>query len=103
MGRSVRSLLSEKGRQYKHDVCGAVLAARAAKGISNSVAVTITLFAPDRRRRDVDNYAKSTLDALVNAGVLVDDSQVKDLRLKWGEVTKGGKALVEIKPMEPTQ
>jgi Holliday junction resolvase RusA-like endonuclease len=42
------------------------------------VAVELSLFRRDRRRVDVDNLAKTVLDALIGQ-VLVDDAQVQRL------------------------
>jgi crossover junction endodeoxyribonuclease RusA len=44
------------------------------------VAVTLRLWFPDRRRRDIDNSAKSILDGL-NGVAYADDSQVADLHV----------------------
>lgn len=96
---SVRALLSADGRQYKTDVGIETVRQRAPRGIAAPVAIHVTLHAPDNRRRDVDNYAKGLLDALVEADVLDDDSQVKDLHLVWGNVQRGGKAVVSIRPL----
>lgn len=93
------TLLSEKGREYKKAVLRAVIAQRCAKGVQGNIQVEIKFFAPDNRRRDVDNYPKALLDGLVEAGVMKDDSLVRDLRLTWGEVTSGGKAVVTIRGM----
>jgi crossover junction endodeoxyribonuclease RusA len=59
--------------------------------------VMITLFPPDKRIRDLDNFAKSTLDALCQAKCFVDDSQIDLLILRRGSIYKGGKAEVAIK------
>ena len=45
----------------------------------------------------MDNYAKSLLDSLVKANVLEDDSLIRDLRLVWGDILSGGKAVVTIR------
>ena len=102
IGRSVRSMISAKGRAYAKDVCKAVMAQGAARGISKPCRVTVTLFPPDRRRRDADNHGKATLDSLVNAGVIVDDgcSVVRSVTLCWGDVVKGGRAVVRIDEAE---
>ena len=106
-GYSVRSMISAKGREYKQTVCREVLAQRAHLGITTPVRMYIAFCPTDRRRRDVDNYAKALFDSLVEAKVLEDDSLIRDLRLVWGEVTPGGRAVVTIRkmavPPEPPQ
>jgi Holliday junction resolvase RusA-like endonuclease len=39
----------------------------------------MTQHPPDKRRRDIDNPVKATLDALVHWGVLHDDSCIVEL------------------------
>ena len=41
---------------------------------------------PDKRRADVANLEKAVSDLLVRAGILADDSQIVDLRLRWADV-----------------
>ena len=53
--------------------------------------VQIELRFPTKRATDIDNYAKAALDALVQAKVLEDDSQIDELRLL--RVPSAGKAL----------
>ena len=62
MGKRVATLISAPGRKYTTAVLGEVLRQKAAMRINHHVAVTIMLHAPDKRRRDVDNYAKSLVD-----------------------------------------
>lgn len=62
--------------------------------------VCVTLCPPDNRRRDEDNFAgKALFDALTKAGVWGDDSQIRRKVTEWGEVVKGGRVVVEIRPM----
>jgi Holliday junction resolvase RusA-like endonuclease len=49
-----------------------------------------------RRRRDIDNLLKCTLDSLEHARVFADDSQVDELYIERGEVTPGGALAIEI-------
>lgn len=46
------------------------------------LSLTILLFPPDKRRRDVDNIIKSTSDSLQHAGVFEDDFQIDVLHVE---------------------
>ena len=50
------------------------------------LSMTMTLFPPDKRRRDLDNAFKAPLDALAHAGVYEDDSQIDVLTIRRGAV-----------------
>ena len=79
-----RVLISKDGRRYREAV--AAVARRAGSPtFAEPVEVSLDLFPPDNRRRDVDNSRKSTLDALTCARVYEDDSLIRKLT-----VTKNG-------------
>lgn len=40
---------------------------------------------PNKRRRDVGNLEKVPSDTLARWGVMEDDSQIVDIRLRWGQ------------------
>lgn len=44
-------------------------------------AVVIVAYMPDKRKRDLDNIIKPTLDALTHAGAWDDDSQVDSITI----------------------
>lgn len=67
-----------------------------ALGIEQRLCVSILLYPPDRRVRDLDNYFKALLDALTHTNLWLDDSQIDELRIVRGEVKKGGECLVRI-------
>ena len=93
----VRVLLSRKGREYKMAVQHACAAAGiAGKRITHDVAIVISLYPPDRRRRDIDNSVKPLLDALTSAGVWLDDSQVCELTVKRMAIVRGGSVDMQI-------
>lgn len=58
------------------------------------IALHITVYPPDARRRDLDNLIKSAQDALQHAGVFKDDSQIDDLHVTRGVVRKGNAYMV---------
>ena len=63
------------------------------------VAVSIVLYPPDRRRRDLDNILKAVLDALVHAGVLQDDSQVAELHVVRREARRPGSVEIRVEAL----
>lgn len=60
--------------------------------------MVIELDRPDKRGRDVSNYAKAVEDSLVLSRVIRDDSDALSLMLKWSDRKpgKGAEAKVEI-------
>ena len=103
----VQTYISADGKAFKRKVAKAVhiQLGREPEPIMGHCRLYVALHAPDRRRRDVDNYAKALLDSLTEAGMWADDSQIQDLRLVWGAVLPGGKAVVTIRqlPAAPEQ
>ncbi len=91
-----RTLISRGGRAFRHSVCY-ILAAKKCKPIAGPLEVTITVYPPDRRRRDVDNVQKALLDALQHGGAYADDSQIVRLAIEKGPPVEGGKTIVRIK------
>lgn len=100
IGRSVRTIVSQEGREYKVAVWTACLEQGAPKGIQGKVALKIKLEPPDKRKRDIDNCCKALLDALTYSGVWIDDSQVDDLHIYRADVVPNGRVTVEIWRMD---
>ena len=67
--------------------------------ITVPVAVDYKFGKPNNRRADVANLEKAVSDLLVRAGILVDDSQIIDLRLRWAAVEG---VVVTIRPARTT-
>lgn len=93
-----RHLLSEAGRAYRQAVKTMLDGSMPNGPIVDRIAVDIIAYAPDKRRRDLDNLHKGLLDSLTHAGVWADDSQIDDLRIRRA-TTLGGRVEVSITPM----
>jgi crossover junction endodeoxyribonuclease RusA len=90
-------ILSEKGRAYRRFVMEQCLLQRVYT-FTGPIKVEIVAFRPDNRKRDLDNLLKAVLDGMAKALVYEDDSQIRDLRIRWGE-TIGGMLKVKIEEM----
>lgn len=93
-----RKVLGPKGREFRTKV---------AEYIKNHnldgyftehdrLEMVINMYPPDRRKRDVDNINKPTLDALEGAGFFPDDCQIDDLRTIRRSPVKGGRLDIEV-------
>ena len=75
--------LSAKGRDYKKAVL-ATLKGLSLDGeaLTGRLKVRLELSAPTKRKYDIDNRIKATLDALQSAGFIVDDEQIDVISVK---------------------
>lgn len=87
--KSGRVYLREAGKQYRKDVATVVAMSKRKRFEGARVAVHAIIYAPDRRRRDLDNTGKALFDSITHAGIWDDDSQIDDLRITRGKVMKG--------------
>ena len=92
-----RTLISREGRTFRKNVCALLGGGGPRKPPAGGrIALCMDAFPPDRRRRDLDNIAKSVLDALEHAGVYKDDSQVDLLVTRRRGPVKGGRLDIRI-------
>ncbi|WP_393950262.1 RusA family crossover junction endodeoxyribonuclease [Kluyvera intermedia] len=98
-----RHLVSADDRKYQSATSAAIIEQlrRPPKPSTEQAAVEITLYPPDARRRDLDNYNKALFDALTHAGVWEDDSQVKRMLVEWGPIVPKGRVEITIRKYEP--
>lgn len=88
-------MISKKGREFTKQV-EALCIEHVGAFSDGRLSVSIHLYPPDKRRRDIDNYIKAAFDAITKAGVWGDDEQVDVLHVYRREIVKGGKAEVKI-------
>lgn len=93
-------LISASGRSFRSNALADIMEQlrRAPEPITVNVAVSVILYPPDKRPRDLDNYLKAAFDSLTHAGVWVDDKQIKRFEVEWGPLTKRGKTEITINP-----
>ena len=100
MGGRPRTLISERGRQYRQAVIDICRGLAIRQTLVGPLVCTVDLYPPCRRRRDCDNFLKGLLDALTHARVYDDDSQIVDLRIRMHPKKPPGIARVELGPLE---
>ncbi len=65
--------------------------------------VSVAIFPPDRRRRDVDNPLKAGLDSLTHAKVFHDDCQIDHLEVIRKSVQPGaGRVIATFEEISET-
>lgn len=95
-GGHATAIISASGRAFRGVVKSAVGFVHPDRRLTGRLSVTVELFPPDRRRRDIDNYIKALLDAITHAGVWEDDSQIDCISVFRCSRVAGGKTIVEI-------
>lgn len=60
------------------------------------ICVALTMFPPDKRKRDIDNFTKCVIDQMQAFKVFDDDSQIDSLLIIRKQVVKGGKILAVV-------
>ena len=100
MGKIARNILSKAGRTYRERAMAAIIeSGHHGKGLDGKVSLSLILSAPDKRRRDLDNFLKPVLDALTHGKVYEDDYQVDELRVVRGPIVPKGIVMVELRPV----
>jgi crossover junction endodeoxyribonuclease RusA len=95
-----RNLISEEGRAFRSAVDAVVRQARARKAMAFPLEVRVAAYPPDRRKRDLDNLLKATLDALQSSGVYLNDNQIESLSIYRAEPVAGGQLEVQITALD---
>lgn len=97
-----RVLISKNGRDYRRAILETCLVLNPGK-LSGPLSATVDLYPPCNRRRDVDNYNKGLFDALGEAGLYEDDSQIIDLRIRMHPKKPPGCVVVTLRETSDIQ
>lgn len=100
-GGKVIKYITKSGKEYRESVIDACNEQAPGYNTDERLYCEVTLFVPDRRIRDLDNYMKPLLDALTHAKIWDDDSQIDQLDIKRGKLLKKGAVMLEIAPAAP--
>ncbi len=71
--------------------------------VAGGLFLGVRLYAPNRRKYDIDNRIKALSDALQFAEVFADDEAIDRLLVTRHEIIKGGLAIVTIVQLEDEQ
>lgn len=89
-----RVLISREGRKYRMMVVSRL---GGSPKLAGKLKLSGDFYPPDARRRDLDNLLKCLFDALVHAGVMEDDSQIKRIEVEMQDpVPTGGLVHIEL-------
>ena len=101
IGKLATVYISQEGQAYRKAV-NLCLMEHGVKtyALEGDLRVEIEVFAPDRRKRDIDNLLKSLLDSLTHAQVWKDDNQIADLRI-YRNKQIAGIVKVRVYELEP--
>jgi crossover junction endodeoxyribonuclease RusA len=96
IGRGIK--ISKRGRESRKNIMATVAHKLGGfpEPMLGPLRVTCTFYPASKRRWDLDNRTKCLLDALTDAAVWEDDSQIWQLYLLKGELRKGGACDVAV-------
>ena len=83
-----RKFLKKEAHEVRSVVQDAAVEANAK--ISGRIAIFVALYAPTKRKYDLDNRIKALLDALEHAGVFLNDEQIDFIWVVRREPIQGG-------------
>lgn len=87
--------IGKRGKEFRLQVAEACADA-GITALDGPLCVHVSLFPPDKRKRDIDNVLKSLLDACEHAGCFENDNQISELHIVRQEVRKGGACTILI-------
>jgi len=90
-----RRFIGKRGKEFRIAVAEECTG-QGIQALEGRLSMYVSLFPPDKRKRDIDNVLKSLLDACEHAGCYESDSQIDELKIVRSENRKGGGCSVII-------
>lgn len=94
--RGKARFIGAAGKAFRAAVVAKWYAAREQGFGACRLKVTIDVFPPDKRKRDLDNILKAAFDALTHARAYEDDSQIDWFSVERKEVRRDGAGLLVV-------
>lgn len=92
--------MGKNGREFKEKVQEIVTTSQIPKLNDARLMAIITVFAPNKRKFDLDGRLKGIFDSLQDAGVFDDDGQFDKIEIARGKIKKGGGCTIVIAILE---
>lgn len=86
--------------KYANDVFYLLKSQKIKPTFAEKLQLTLLIYPPDEKKRDIDNVCKAICDALQFAGIYTDDFKIWVLHVERREVRKGGEVEFTIKGIE---
>ena len=93
-----RRFVGEAGKKFKAQVAQ-IVSQQPIRFGAEKLSMMVTINFRDKRKQDLSNRIKTLEDAMVQAGLFDDDSQIKEIHIYEGEIVKGGRVTVRIKTL----
>ena len=93
-----RRFVGEAGKKFKFQVAQ-IVSQQSIRFGAEKLSMMVTINFRDKRKQDLSNRIKALEDAMVQAGLFDDDSQIKEIHIYEGEIVKGGRVTVRIKTL----
>lgn len=100
--RGFRRFVGPEGKEFKAKVAQ-IIGTIPVRFWDSRLALTIHLHFRDKRRQDISNRIKALEDALVQANLFDDDSQIDEEHIYRSSIIKEGRAVIEIKSLTDPQ
>lgn len=93
-----RRYVGDAGKKFKADVAQ-IVSQQPIRFGAEKLSMMVTINFRDKRTQDLSNRIKALEDAMCQAGLFDDDSQIKEIHIYEGEIIKNGRVSVRIKTL----